>query len=122
MKECPSCRGTRVNKRVRSAKINNKSIADCVTMPISELVTFVKEIKSPAVQIILEDLIKKLKSLEDVGLDYLFLNRPTTTLSGGESQRIKMTKHLNSALSDVLYILMNQVLDFIQKIFKEYQK
>lgn len=91
-------------------------------MPISELVTFVKEIKSPAVQIILEDLIKKLKSLEDVGLDYLFLNRPTTTLSGGESQRIKMTKHLNSALSDVLYILMNQVLDFIQKIFKEYQK
>ncbi|MDT2524464.1 MULTISPECIES: ATP-binding cassette domain-containing protein [Enterococcus] len=104
VKECPSCRGTRVNKRVRSAKINDKSIADCVTMPISELVTFIKEIKSPTVQIILEDLIKKLKSLEDVGLDYLFLNRPTTTLSGGESQRIKMTKHLNSALSDVLYI------------------
>lgn len=58
MKECPSCRGTRVNKRVRSAKINDKSIADCVTMPISELVTFIKEIKSPTVQIILEDLIK----------------------------------------------------------------
>lgn len=104
IKECPSCQGTRVNKLVRSARINEKSIADCVTMSISELIAFIKKIKSPSVQIILEDLIKRLKSLEDVGLSYLFLNRPTTTLSGGESQRIKMTKHLNSALSDVLYI------------------
>ncbi|HHQ0863346.1 TPA: ATP-binding cassette domain-containing protein, partial [Listeria innocua] len=102
--ECPSCQGTRVNKIVRSAKINEKSIADCVTMPVSELIVFIKKIQSPIVQIILEDLIKKLKSLEDVGLGYLSLNRPTSTLSGGESQRIKMTKHLNSALSDVLYI------------------
>ncbi|WP_424350094.1 ATP-binding cassette domain-containing protein (plasmid) [Latilactobacillus sp. 5-91] len=104
VKECPSCQGTRVNKLVRSAKINKKSIADCVNMSIPELSAFVKDIDAPKVQIILKDLTRKLKSLIDVGLSYLFLNRSTTTLSGGESQRIKMTKHLNSALSDVLYI------------------
>ena len=104
VKNCPDCQGTRVNERVRSAKINDKSIADCVTMSISELLSFVESIHSPSVQIILDDLIKKLKSLENVGLSYLFLNRSTSTLSGGESQRIKMTKHLNSALTDILYI------------------
>lgn len=104
VKECPECRGTRVNDSVRSAKINGKSIADCVMMPIPDLISFVKTIDSPSVDIVVNDLIKKLTSLETVGLNYLFLNRPTSTLSGGESQRIKMTKHLNSALADVLYI------------------
>lgn len=89
---------------VRSAKIDGKSIADCVMMPISDLISFIKNIDSPSVEIVLNDLIKKLESLNTVGLNYLFLNRPTSTLSGGESQRIKMTKHLNSALADVLYI------------------
>lgn len=104
VKECPNCQGTRVSKLVRSAKINGKSIADCVRMPIPELSKFIKGIHSSAVQVILKDLSKKLQSLEEVGLGYLFLNRPTVTLSGGESQRIKMVKHLNSALSDILYI------------------
>jgi excinuclease UvrABC ATPase subunit len=104
VEECSSCHGTRVNSRVRSAKINGKSIAECVTMPISDLHKFISEIEAPDVQVILDDLLKNLRSLEDVGLGYLFLNRPTPSLSGGESQRIKMTKHLNSALSDVLYI------------------
>lgn len=104
VKECPNCQGTRVSKLVRSAKINGKSIADCVRMPIPELNKFIKEIHSSVVQVILKDLSKKLQSLEEVGLGYLFLNRPTATLSGGESQRIKMVKHLNSALSDILYI------------------
>ncbi|MEK4152405.1 hypothetical protein [Carnobacterium sp. FSL E2-0243] len=89
---------------VRSAKIDGKSIADCVMMPISDLISFVNQIDSPSVEIVLKDLIKKLESLMTVGLSYLFLNRPTSTLSGGESQRIKMTKHLTSALADVLYI------------------
>lgn len=101
---CKACDGTRVNETVRSAKINNKSIADCVEMSIPELLTFIRQINLSNVQIIINDLIKKLKSLEIVGLGYLFLNRPTSTLSGGESQRIKITKHLNSALSDAMYI------------------
>ncbi|MDO1604510.1 excinuclease ABC subunit UvrA [Lactobacillus sp. YT155] len=101
---CPNCHGTRVNETVRSAKINGKSIADCVEMNIFDLLNFIQAIDATNVQIILDDLIKKLKSLQIVGLSYLFLNRPTTTLSGGESQRIKIIKHLNSALSDVMYI------------------
>lgn len=104
VKACPECLGTRVNAQVRSAKIKGKSIADCVRMPIPELIDFIKSIHSSEVQVVLEGLLKKLESLKNVGLSYLFLNRPTATLSGGESQRIKMTKHLNSALSDVLYI------------------
>lgn len=104
IRECPNCAGTRVNEFVRSSKILGKSIADCVLMPISELYMFIRKIESPNLKIILDDLLKKLKSLEEVGLRYLSLNRPTTSLSGGESQRIKMTKHLNSALTDILYI------------------
>lgn len=104
IRECPNCAGTRVNEFVRSSKILRKSIADCVLMPISELYMFIRKIESPNLKIILDDLLKKLKSLEEVGLSYLSLNRPTTSLSGGESQRIKMTKHLNSALTDLLYI------------------
>lgn len=73
-------------------------------MPISDIISFINQIDSPSVEIVLKDLIKKLESLKTVGLNYFFLNRPTSTLSGGESQRIKMTKHLTSALADVLYV------------------
>ncbi|SHH16907.1 excinuclease ABC, A subunit [Anaerosphaera aminiphila DSM 21120] len=105
VEKCPECLGTRVNERVRSAKINNVSIADCVNMNIDELLNFLNTINSKNVNVILEDLKVKLKSLELIGLGYLTLNRSTNTLSGGESQRIKMTRHLNSSLSDILYIL-----------------
>lgn len=104
IRTCPDCLGTRVNKTVHSAKIKGKSIADCVDMSIDDLLLFVQSIDSPAVSLIIEDLIGKLESLQLVGLNYLTLNRNITTLSGGESQRIKMTKHLTSSLSDVLYI------------------
>ncbi|WP_200898501.1 ATP-binding cassette domain-containing protein [Gottschalkia purinilytica] len=104
VQHCPECNGTRVNDVVRSAKIKGKSIADCVTMSITELLDFVESINNSSVEIVLKDLVKKLESLQTVGLNYLSLNRSTSTLSGGESQRIKMTKHLNSSLSDVLYI------------------
>ncbi|RST60423.1 excinuclease ABC subunit UvrA [Siminovitchia terrae] len=102
--ECPSCKGTRVNEIVRSSKINGKSIADCVQMPIEELIDFLKGIQNSNVKIVLSDLLNRLESMLSVGLGYLNIGRKTSTLSGGESQRIKMTKHLNSALSDVLYI------------------
>lgn len=101
---CPDCKGTRVNKIVRSSKIKGKSIADCVQIPIDELMDFLKGIRNPNVEIILSDLLNRLESMISVGLGYLNIGRKTSTLSGGESQRIKMTKHLNSALSDVLYI------------------
>ncbi|APX73004.1 excinuclease ABC subunit UvrA [Companilactobacillus allii] len=123
---CPECLGTRVNKRIRSAMIDNKSIADCVEMPIDELIDFLNHIKRNAsTSLILKNILNRLQSLNMVGLNYLTLSRSTNSLSGGESQRIKMTKHLNSALSDVLYIfdepsvgLHPEDLIGINKIFK----
>lgn len=101
---CPDCHGARLNEEVLSAKIRGKSIADCCNMEINDLFDFVDEIKTENVQEITHGLKIKLKSLSLVGLDYLKLNQPTVILSGGESQRIKMIKYLNSSLSDVLYI------------------
>lgn len=102
---CPDCHGTRVNDLIRSAKINGKSIADCAETPIDELIEFLQQINgNQEISLVLQNLLTRLNSLKTVGLEYLTLSRSTTTLSGGESQRIKMTKHLNSALSDVLYI------------------
>ena len=101
---CPECQGTRVNALVRSATINDLSIADCVNMPIQDLLAFLDTVHDKQVATILIDLKNRLKTMISVGLDYLTLGRTTSTLSGGESQRLKMTKHLNSSLADVLYI------------------
>ncbi len=101
---CPACYGMRLNKEVLSAKIKGKSIADCTHMMLSDLLEFVESIDDQSVTIIIAELKSKLKGLAMVGLDYLTLNQPTGALSGGESQRIKMVKYLNSSLSDVLYI------------------
>ena len=67
---------------------------------------------------IIEPLKQQLQALSYIGLNYLTLSRETTSLSGGESQRIKLIRHLNSPLSDLVYILMSQALDYILKIFK----
>lgn len=101
---CPHCSGKRLNDTILSCKINKKSIGDCVDMSIKELKVFICTIKDTKVQTVIEDIIKRLSTLEETGLDYLTLNRTTSTLSGGESQRVKMSKHLNSSLNDILYI------------------
>ncbi|MGB5920168.1 ATP-binding cassette domain-containing protein [Arcobacter sp.] len=126
VKTCPQCKGTRLKDKALSAKVMDKSIADCSTMSINELFDFINKIDNEKVSIITNDLKKKLKSLQIVGLDYLSLDRSTNTLSGGESQRIKMTKYLNSSLSDVLYIFDEPTIGLhphdikgIANIFKE---
>lgn len=101
---CPHCEGKRLNDTILSCKIKGKSIGDCVNMPINELKSFIQTIHEKEVQTVVDDIFQRLSTLEEVGLDYLTLNRTTNTLSGGESQRIKMSKHLNSSLSDILYI------------------
>lgn len=103
-KTCPVCHGARLNNEVLSAKIKDKSIADCSNMDISSLYEFIDGIKEDKVNEIIKALKEKLTSLSLVGLDYLKVNQGTKTLSGGESQRIKMVKYLNSSVSDVLYI------------------
>ena len=123
---CPLCQGTRLSSKVLSAKIKGNSIADCCDMSVIDLCKFVTSITDKSVSTIVDDLIRKLENLCDVGLGYLTLNRATTTLSGGESQRIKITKYLNSALTDVLYIfdepsvgLHPQDLEGIIKLFRD---
>ncbi|WP_089838235.1 ATP-binding cassette domain-containing protein [Chitinophaga filiformis] len=101
---CPECNGKRLNKKVLSCKIKGKDIGDCAQLPVDELLAFVESISSKTYQTILHELIKKLNSLVVIGLQYLTLNRTTSTLSGGESQRIKMVRHLGNSLENLLYI------------------
>jgi excinuclease UvrABC ATPase subunit len=101
---CPECKGTRLNKEVLRCKIQGKNIADCSAMQISHLIELLKTIRNNQVRSVLEELIARLTHLEKIGLTYLSLNRETSSLSGGESQRIKMVRHLGSSLTGLLYI------------------
>lgn len=101
---CTLCNGARLSQAALSCKINGKNIAELSDMEVSELIKVIKEIKEPAAQSIVKTLEERLQHLIDIGLEYLSLNRETDTLSGGESQRIKMVKHLTSSLVDVMYI------------------
>lgn len=104
-RECPDCHGKRLNEEVLSSKINGLDIADFTALPIEDTVPFLRELKSEKEQVIIEPLIKQLEALKHVGLNYLTLDRETPTLSGGESQRIKLIRHLNSPLTDLVYII-----------------
>jgi len=103
--ECPECHGTRLNERVRSCKINDKNLADVVAMPITQALAFVQTIEHPLAESLKEELTKRLQALCDIGLGYLSLSRGTGTLSGGEAQRIKIAKYINSPLTDMAYVL-----------------
>lgn len=103
--ECPDCHGTRLNERVRSCKIDGKNLADVVAMPIDKALDFVKSINHPLAVDIQRELGKRLQALCDIGLSYLTLSRGTGTLSGGEAQRIKIAKYINSSLTDMVYVL-----------------
>jgi len=101
---CPECAGTRLAEAARSVKINGMNIADLATMQISDLATWVSQLREPSVAPLLGKLRHTLNSFVEIGLGYLSLDRPTGTLSGGESQRTKMIRHLGSALTDVTYV------------------
>lgn len=103
--ECPECRGMRVNERVRSCRINGKNIADVVESPITESLKFIAAIDDPLAVDLKREITKRLQALCDIGLGYLSLSRGTGTLSGGEAQRIKIAKYINSALTDMAYVL-----------------
>ncbi|WP_279008186.1 excinuclease ABC subunit UvrA [Synergistes jonesii] len=103
--ECPECRGSRVNEKVRSCLINGRNIADVTAMPIPEALEFVAGITDPMAADIKRELSRRLGALVQIGLGYLSLSRATGTLSGGEAQRIKIAKYINSALTDMAYVL-----------------
>lgn len=102
---CPDCKGSRVNERVRSCRINGLNIAEVTELAITDALEFVRNLTQPLAQDIRRELLQRLGALEEIGLGYLSLNRGTGTLSGGEAQRIKIAKYINSALSDMVYVL-----------------
>ena len=101
---CPECEGTRLTPEARSSKISGRNIADLCAMQISDLAEWVRALDEPSVAPLLQGLRELLDSFVDIGLGYLSLERPSGTLSGGESQRTKMIRHLGSSLTDVTYV------------------
>jgi excinuclease ABC subunit A len=107
---CLDCKGTRLRKDANYVKINKHSITDLVLMPIDQLVIFFKKLKLNDQQVeiakrLLAEIYSRLQYLENVGLGYLTLNRLSSTLSGGESQRINLATSLGSSLVGSMYIL-----------------
>ena len=107
---CPECLGKRLNPSALSIKIENKNIADLCDMSIIKLYAFLKELKltkteQMIAESILHEILSRLSFLVNVGLTYLNLSRRAGTLSGGESQRIRLATQIGSGLSGVLYIL-----------------
>ncbi len=104
MGPCSMCKGARLSQETLKCKINGYNIADLTSMEIPELIEVVKKIKDPVAEPMVRTLLERLGHLVDIGLEYLSLSRETDTLSGGESQRVKIVKHLGSSLTDVMYI------------------
>ena len=102
---CPDCKGTRLNQTVLSCRIGGKNIAEVTEFAIPEIIRWLRQIDDPLAADLRQTLITRLSALEEIGLGYLTLNRGMGTLSGGEAQRCKIAKYINSALSDILYIL-----------------
>ena len=110
--ECPECHGQRLNREALSYRIWDKNIAELSAMDISELREWLDEVENhlePQQQKIAEEILKEIRTrldfLLDVGLDYLSLHRQSASLSGGESQRIRLATQIGSQLVNVLYIL-----------------
>ncbi|WP_242910605.1 ATP-binding cassette domain-containing protein [Actinomadura terrae] len=101
---CRACEGTRLAPAALSSRIAGRNIAECSAMQISDLAAFVREIDDPSVAPVLAALRDILEALVEIGLGYLSLDRESTSLSGGESQRVKMVRHLGSSLTDVTYV------------------
>jgi excinuclease UvrABC ATPase subunit len=101
---CPACGGARLNPTALSSKLKGRNIAECSAMQITDLADFVRDIEDASVAPLVAALRETLDSMVEIGLGYLSLDRESGTLSGGEAQRVKMVRHLGSALTDVTYV------------------
>jgi excinuclease UvrABC ATPase subunit len=101
---CPDCGGTRLNEAARTAVVHGWTIGGCAAAQITDLLAWAEGIEDPAVAPVLRSLTSTLRNLVDIGLGYLSLDRESGTLSGGEAQRVKMVRHLDSALTDLTYV------------------
>ncbi len=107
---CPTCGGYRLRQEALYVKVNNKHIGELCEMPVQDLAAWFKSLKlsvydEQVARRVLQEIEHRLKTLIDVGLGYLTLNRLANSLSGGESQRIQLTRSLGSNLTNSLYIL-----------------
>lgn len=101
---CSNCHGARLSQAARSCRVSGLNIAEMSAMEVGQLIRAIREIDDPVAAPVVGSLTERLQHLVDIGLDYLTLDRETDTLSGGESQRVKMVKHLSGSLVDVTYI------------------
>jgi excinuclease ABC A subunit len=104
MAPCPVCKGARLSQAVLGCTINGRNIAELSALEVDELIGVVRNIDQPPAAPLLKELTNRLRQMVNIGLEYLSLDRETDTLSGGESQRVKIVKHLTSGLVDALYI------------------
>ncbi len=104
---CPSCHGTRLRPESRAVTVGGKSIVEVMAMSVRDAFAFFKGLKgiNGPLKDILGEIVRRLGFLDDVGLDYLSLDRPSATLSGGEMQRIRLATQIGSGLTGVLYVL-----------------
>ena len=102
---CPVCHGARLSQAALNCQIGGRNIAELSDMEVATLIEVLKELTDPVAAKIAHSLTERLQHLVDIGLGYLSLNRETSTLSGGESQRVKMIRHLGNSLTEMLYIL-----------------
>ena len=101
---CPACGGTRLNAVARSSLIDGHNIADVSALQISDLATWIRGLDAPGAGPLVEHLGAVLDTFVQIGLGYLSLDRESSTLSGGESQRTRMVRHLGSSLTDLTYV------------------
>ena len=103
-KLCPACKGARIKAEALASKVSAKSIAEMSSMQVNDLAALVRAIKAPHAGPMLAALAARLDNLVTIGLGYLSLDRESSSLSGGESQRVKMVRHLGSSLTDITYV------------------
>jgi excinuclease UvrABC ATPase subunit len=104
MAQCELCHGARLSQAALACKIQGYNIADLSSLQVDKLLDVIKKFDSQKNHGLIKTVRERLSNLVEIGLGYLTLDRPTDTLSGGESQRVKMVKHLNGSLVDVTYI------------------
>ncbi|MFF5476270.1 ATP-binding cassette domain-containing protein [Streptomyces sp. NPDC012935] len=101
---CPLCDGARLNAAALATRINGMNIAECARMQVSDLIAVLKDITDPVAGPIARAAVTALERIDAIGLGYLSLDRETSTLSGGEGQRLKTVRHLGSSLTGMTYI------------------
>ncbi len=105
-KQCPSCHGTRLRPESRAVTVCGRTIVEVMAMSVKDCLAHFRSVDLPSeMKEVHKEILKRLQFLDDVGLDYLTLDRPSASLSGGEMQRIRLATQIGSGLTGVLYVL-----------------